>query len=66
MRCLVVGPAKSGTTALLTLIGQAMDAPSLFFEEPLAKVVPAMLAHTGDSVAKVIFDQNGIRSFNST
>lgn len=55
MRCLVVGPAKSGTTALLTLIARALDAPSLFVEEPLETVLPAMRSHPNDSVAKVIF-----------
>jgi hypothetical protein len=55
MRCHVVGPAKSGTTALLTLIQQAMSGPRLFFEEPLSAMVPALQDLQGDCVAKVIF-----------
>jgi hypothetical protein len=55
MRCLLVGTAKSGTTALFTLVRQAMDAPAAFFEEPLASLLPALQAHDGDAVAKVIF-----------
>ncbi|MET0384284.1 MAG: hypothetical protein ABW032_12765 [Burkholderiaceae bacterium] len=55
MRCLIVGTAKSGTTALLALVGQAMASPRLFVEDPLEEVVPALRAQAGDGVAKVIF-----------
>ena len=52
MRCLVVGQAKSGTTALFSSISQAMDNPTLYFEAPASTIgEPA-----ANAVAKIIIE----------
>jgi Methyltransferase domain len=57
MRWLIVGTARSGTTALFSAMADAVDRPRLFFEEPVSQL-RAALRHdlAGPTVAKVIFD----------
>lgn len=60
MRCLIAGAAKTGTTALLYAVAEAMarahgQAPALYMEERIA-TLGELPAH---AVAKVIFEQEG-------
>ncbi|HEX8609671.1 MAG TPA: hypothetical protein VF800_00075 [Telluria sp.] len=54
MRCLIVGAAKTGTTALLYAVAQAMGGePEILFEERIA-TLPPLAPHTA---AKLLFEQ---------
>ena len=53
MRTLIVGNAKTGTTALLYMIAQAGGNPRVYMEEPAS----TLRALPRDSVAKLIFEQ---------
>ncbi|NHZ94266.1 hypothetical protein [Massilia sp. CCM 8734] len=54
MRCLIVGAAKTGTTALLYAVAQAMGGePVIHFEERIA-TLPPLAPHTA---AKLLFEQ---------
>lgn len=60
MRCLIAGAAKTGTTALLYAVAEAMGqeggaAPAVYMEERIA-TFGALPAH---AAAKVIFEQEG-------
>lgn len=65
MRCLIVGAAKTGTTALLYAVAQAMGGePAMYFEEPIASV-PALGPH---AAAKLLFEHeraNDIAAFGT-
>jgi SAM-dependent methyltransferase len=52
MRCLIVGPAKSGTTALLYAVAKSLGEPAIYFEEPIA----ALRALPPSAAAKLIFE----------
>lgn len=52
MRCLIVGQAKSGTTAVYSLISSAMGQPAGHFEDPIEAIPPL----PADSVVKVILE----------
>ncbi|HSW07426.1 methyltransferase domain-containing protein [Aquabacterium sp.] len=57
MRWLIVGTARSGSTALFSALADALDRPRLFFEEPAAQLSAALRRDpAGPVVAKVIFD----------
>ncbi len=52
MRTLIVGPAKSGTTALLYMLAQAFPEAQVLMEEPCSKLGDP----PPDCIAKVIFE----------
>jgi hypothetical protein len=52
MRCLIVGQAKSGTTALLYAVAQAIGNPAIYFEERIA----ALADLPSDAAVKIIFE----------
>lgn len=52
MRCLIVGQAKSGTTALYFLIARAIGVPTGYFEDRIETIPPL----PSDAVAKVILE----------
>ena len=52
IRCLIMGNAKSGTTALFYAVANAMTGAAHFFEEPLA----ALYKMPSNSIAKILFE----------
>lgn len=62
MRCLIVGPARCGTTALATLVAQAMGQPRLMIEEPVPQVLAELRALDDDMVAKFVLGNDPVPS----